>query len=930
MQIMSEFKTQKKICDEINGFLLFGEPELIVKYLMTNDVGFVQHTRNFLSRFQHFCHCCNMGFENGRGWKSHLFSRKHEANQFKLIIMRSDRKELVCDKNEVKVTSLPLCDANGTISVKLSINESLNLPFYVKFNTCILNYTIRSLYTNENFIWNEDTKKEEGCIKHELNFLAQNQFGHHFYPVIFKFDTNYPNQSIFIMRLIELDIVGKLYEKLAPKEAYRKKEKPFEIPSNIVEIGGIPLPPLTMCQLNFREIQFEKNEYDVERFFKDNESINNENYHVYMSILLNAEESQLDKDIRFYDMLKVKFEDKRRKTFLTLNVPGCIENRPAVLLGDRVYIYLNKSRSKRYEAIVHEISNGSLLKLGLSDEFPFISNMVVDVEFTHNNEALNLMRESLDIVSNQMNLFENILFPQPKSINIKTESLDSLTWYDQKLNEQQRKAVINIKLDTSYPCPFIIYGPPGTGKTVTLVEAVKQIWKSTSCGQIIACAPNNLSADLLVERLLQHIEKSNILRLYNRTRSYSQVPSLLKDCCNFNKLNQELYFPSKEKLSSYRILVCTFVTYGHILALSDFQAKNVTHLFIDEAAQALESEVIIPISHIIPQNPQLRVILAGDPKQLGAIVHSSTAKDHYFDRSFLERLVTETEAYCKKHGHSSNRTTREDNFFLYDENMCVKLLNNYRSHKSIIEIPKKLFYNDQLNECAGEFRELFINMKAKFLPNQNFPLLFHPIYGKEEREADSPSYFNIAEVETIGEYLDQLLDDRLRENKLKFLQASQIGIISPYRGQLKKIRQMIDNKNYKNSNEIKIGSVEEFQGQEKCVIIISSVRSLSSFTSNERKLKIGFLNNPKRFNVAITRAQALVILVGNPFMLKADKYWEVFLKYLKENKAWVNLSSTKTKGKNDFEYQELANLFDKMNFRNDNGKKIYRLYLTLG
>lgn len=121
-------------------------------------------------------------------------------------------------------------------------------------------------------------------------------------------------------------------------------------------------------------------------------------------------------------------------------------------------------------------------------------------------------------------------------------------------------------------------------------------------------------------------------------------------------------------------------------------------------------------------------------------------------------------------------------------------------------------------------------------------------------------------------YLSELLDNKVRDKKLKFLQPSQIGIITPYRGQTQKIKQIIKEKNY--GNEILVGSPEEFQGQERCVIIISSVRSIQSISSKERKLKLGFLNNSKRFNVSITRAQALLIVIGNPFMLKADECWE--------------------------------------------------------
>lgn len=71
-----------------------------------------------------------------------------------------------------------------------------------------------------------------------------------------------------------------------------------------------------------------------------------------------------------------------------------------------------------------------------------------------------------------------------------------------------------------------------------------------------------------------------------------------------------------------------------------------------------------------------------------------------------------------------------------------------------------------------------------------------------------------------------------------------------------------------------IGSVEEFQGQEKKVIILSTVRSIKeNETADDASLisALGFLANPKRFNVSISRAIALLIVIGNPLILA--KVW---------------------------------------------------------
>ena len=71
------------------------------------------------------------------------------------------------------------------------------------------------------------------------------------------------------------------------------------------------------------------------------------------------------------------------------------------------------------------------------------------------------------------------------------------------------------------------------------------------------------------------------------------------------------------------------------------------------------------------------------------------------------------------------------------------------------------------------------------LPNKDFPIIFHPVYGKDEREGSSPSFFNVAEVETIERYLRKLLDENERSRGLKHLKPDMIGIISPYKRQVR-------------------------------------------------------------------------------------------------------------------------------------------------
>lgn len=84
----------------------------------------------------------------------------------------------------------------------------------------------------------------------------------------------------------------------------------------------------------------------------------------------------------------------------------------------------------------------------------------------------------------------------------------------------------------------------------------------------------------------------------------------------------------------------------------------------------------------------------------------------------------------------------------------------------------------------------------------------------------------------------------------------------------------------------KIGSVEEFQGQEFNVIILSTVRSESKYISSDTKFNLGFITNPRRVNVAFSRAKCLTIIIGNPYILSTDSIWKTLIEYCKEKEAY--------------------------------------------
>ncbi|GAA6103763.1 putative helicase mov-10-B.1 [Tachysurus ichikawai] len=181
-----------------------------------------------------------------------------------------------------------------------------------------------------------------------------------------------------------------------------------------------------------------------------------------------------------------------------------------------------------------------------------------------------------------------------------------------------------------------------------------------------------------------------------------------------------------------------------------------------------------------------------------------------------------------------------------------------------------------------------------------FPLIFHGVSGKDERESNSPSFFNTSEITVVVDYLKKLL---LTQGKKGIARISpkDIGIITPYRKQVEKLRKAIikcdrELKVFDGIEHLKVGSVEEFQGQERRVIIVSTVRSNSEYLTLDAIFNIGFLKNEKRFNVAVTRARALLIIVGNPVILSTDTSWSKFIDYCTEEGGCTGFNRTSVEG----------------------------------
>lgn len=87
--------------------------------------------------------------------------------------------------------------------------------------------------------------------------------------------------------------------------------------------------------------------------------------------------------------------------------------------------------------------------------------------------------------------------------------------------------------------------------------------------------------------------------------------------------------------------------------------------------------------------------------------------------------------------------------------------------------------------------------------------------------------------------------------------------------------------------DLKVGTVEEFQGQERSIILVSTVRTDEKHFTNDAKFGLGFLQCAKRMNVVISRAQSMLVVFGKGEILRKDERWAKLISYTEENGTFV-------------------------------------------
>ena len=512
-----------------------------------------------------------------------------------------------------------------------------------------------------------------------------------------------------------------------------------------------------------------------------------------------------------------------------------------------------QDRDKEYHGVVAYVRRDKM-KVLIKDD-----SILHDNDFTFGLKGIELMYDErpYKVMTQSMKQVLSVNDPILKVISSEIAAGKRLSgkidfpiqnFFNSNLNESQQNAV---RQSVCAEKVAVIHGPPGTGKTTTIVELVQQLL--TKEKKVLICASSNNAVDLLALLLdrvgvpvlrvgnLSRIDAELLhLSLEERMRSHSdykfikktriEAEEAVKMAKKFKRSFGEqeraernmMYKEAKELrrwareledrlrnaiIDDVRVICTTLIG----AANKQINEMEFASCIIDEASQALEPSC---------WNVMLRAkrsFLVGDHMQLPPVVKSKEAERLGLNVTLLDQLSG----------------TIENDFLLNTQ---------YRMHPEILKFPNKTFYDSRLKSSP--------TVEKNVISEDSHPFQFIDTSGcgfYEEMNEKKKSYKNSQEYFLLREYILTQ-----KEKQLPY----EIGLISPYSGQVNFMETEIENDEELKGLQIEVNTIDGFQGQEKDIIYISLVRS------NDQG-NVGFLSDERRLNVAMTRAKRKLVIIGD-------------------------------------------------------------------
>uniref|UniRef100_A0A1I7TTK4 Helicase ATP-binding domain-containing protein n=1 Tax=Caenorhabditis tropicalis TaxID=1561998 RepID=A0A1I7TTK4_9PELO len=434
-----------------------------------------------------------------------------------------------------------------------------------------------------------------------------------------------------------------------------------------------------------------------------------------------------------------------------------------------------------------------------------------------------------------------------------------LTNLPETLNQSQQAAVsaaVNSKRNL-----LCIQGPPGTGKTRVIAEIVHSLIRKKK--KVLVCAPTHVAVKnaktAATRRMLEELPASTVTQqmcvLNNIKDEFEAHPFAGK----LAELGQQLAKTDKSH-ASYKKLLSQFLTLRIKLLQDIFSSKLVVFttlgtssiqklpeynwdadvMLVDEAAQCTEPTTWVPV---LTTPSCKKLVLVGDQKQLPAVVISDKAIRQNLNISLMEKLSED---------FSNN-------------NINILLREQYRMNAKIMSWSNKTFYENQLianpNIADITLSDICPNLPSDHVLNNPILMIdMKEVKNRSQEKLESHSFTNTDELKVITDYVSRLVCNL-------GVDSSSIAVIAPYFAQIEQIRRYIPFR-------VDVNTVDAFQGA------------------------IGFLNETRRLNVAVTRAKRQFVLVGNSRMMMKNVHLKELYKHLESENVVFGV--------------DLLNLFDRL------------------
>ncbi len=485
---------------------------------------------------------------------------------------------------------------------------------------------------------------------------------------------------------------------------------------------------------------------------------------------------------------------------------------------------------------------------------------------------------------------------------------EEVEFFNENLNQFQREAVRRAVCSEEL---FLIHGPPGTGKTTTLIETIMQHIKKGL--RVLATADSNTAVDNIVEGLIKR--GVNVVRIGHPARLKKELLDVSLDARAINHPKYSEIKGLEKKINKLKTLQESYLkpipqrrrglSYDQILKHAKAGKKVRGHKIETLKSMAEWIRLQKEIKKLIEQKRRIEEEIVQDILSNSEVVCTTNSgsgseflMEHYFDVVFIDEASQATEPSCliplikaKKailagdHKQLPPTVLHPDakplSFTMFERfiklypDVSYMLKIQYRMNDVIKEFSSKEFYRGELISAPEVKDRKLSDITGKAGDNpviDDTPVVFIDTEGKllEKQKAGSKSRYNPEEAKIVKKIVEKL--------KTLGVKPEDIGIITPYKDHEEYLKKIIP--------DVEVKTVDGFQGREKEMIIISLVRS----NPDE---EIGFLDDVRRLNVALTRAKRKLIIIGDSKTLSSSPIYRKLISFIKEKGKILKLSEVK-------------------------------------